>query len=206
MASGMGHAPDPVACWRSRREIAMAMPRSLLLLPLLCAAHVAGAVEPPSQTGTDDARCAVWARETSFAQAVADHDAAAFAEHLHPDAVFIGGDGTPTHGATAIASDWAGIIEGKGLVLHWYPDAVDVAAGGKLALSRGPYWMEIPAAADKPGSATRYRVGRFVSTWQRGDDGQWQVVFDGGGGNVPVAASEAEIAALAAASKSCPPS
>jgi ketosteroid isomerase-like protein len=184
----------------------MAVPRWLLMLPLLCAAHAAGAVEPVPQAGAGNARCIVWARETSFAQAVADHDAAAFAEHLHPDAVFIGGDGSPTHGAAAIAGDWAGIIEGKGVVLHWYPDAVDVAADGKLALSRGPYWMEIPAAADKPAVPTRYRSGRFVSTWLRGDDGQWQVVFDGGGGNVPVAASEAEIAALAAASKSCPPS
>ena len=179
----------------------MAMPRWLLLLPLLCAAHVAGAAEPAPQAGADDARCIVWARETGFAQAVADHDATAFAEHLHPDAVFIGGDGTPTHGATAIAGDWAGIIEGKGLVLHWYPDAVDVAADGRLALSRGPYWIDNPGAP----AGKRYRSGRFVSTWLRGDDGQWHVVFDGGGGNVPVVASEAEIAALKAASKPCPP-
>jgi ketosteroid isomerase-like protein len=183
----------------------MAMPRSLLLLPLLCAAHVAGAAEPAPPAGADNARCIVWARETSFAQAVIDHDAAAFAGHLHPDAVFIGGDGTPTHGATAIASDWAGIIAGKGVVLYWYPDAVDVAADGRLALSRGPYWMEIPADADQAAAPTRYRAGRFVSTWLRGDDGQWQVVFDGGGGNVAVAASEAEVAALAAARKPCPP-
>ena len=183
----------------------MAIPRSLLWLPLLCAVHAAAAGEPASQAGADSARCTVWARETSFAQAVADHDAAAFATHLHPDAVFIGGDGQPTRGASAIAAEWAGIIEGKGVVLHWYPDAVDVAADGRLALSRGPYWMEIPAAADKPASTTRYRSGRFVSTWLRGDDGQWQVVFDGGGGNVPIAASEADIAALKAASKPCTP-
>lgn len=185
----------------------MALPRSLLLLSLLCAAQVAGAVEPvPPQAGTDDARCAVWARESGFAQSVADHDPAAFAGYLHPDAVFIGGDGTPAHGAAAIAADWAGIIAGKGLVLRWYPDAVDVGADGKLALSRGPYWMEIPAGAnDKPGSATRYRIGRFVSTWLRGEDGRWQVVFDGGGGNVAVAASEADVAALKAAAKACTP-
>jgi ketosteroid isomerase-like protein len=183
----------------------MAMPRCLLLLPLLCAAHVAGAADALPQAGSDNARCIVWARETSFAQAVADHDAAAFAGHLHPDAVFIGGDGTATHGAAAIAADWAGIIEGKGVVLHWYPDAVEVGADGRLALSRGPYWMEIPAEAGKPASTTRYRSGRFVSTWLRGDDGRWQVVFDGGGGNVPVAASEAEVAALAAARKPCLP-
>ena len=47
--------------------------------------------------------CEVWARETSFAQSVADHDAATFAAHLHPDAVFVGGNNRGTHGADAIA-------------------------------------------------------------------------------------------------------
>ena len=144
--------------------------------------------------------CAVWARETSFAQAVADHDAVAFASHLHPGAVFIGGDGNGTHGRDAILAEWAGLIEGKGVVLRWYPDVVDVSGDGKTALSRGPYWMDNPSApADK-----RYRIGRFVSTWVRGDDGQWSVVFDGGGGNVPKPATHAEIEALAAARKACP--
>ena len=36
------------------------------------------------------------------------------------------------------------------------------------------------------------------------DDGQWSVVFDGGGGNVPKPATQAEIEALAAARKACP--
>ena len=38
----------------------------------------------------------------------------------------------------------------------------------------------------------------------RGGDGQWQVVFDGGGGNVPKPATQAEVEALAAARKACP--
>ena len=153
----------------------------------------------PSFAGDADTRCVVWEREASFAQSVAEHDAAAFAGHLHPDAVFVDGGNRPTRGAAAIAAQWAGIIAGKGIVLRWYPDAVDVAADGTLALSRGPYWIEDPAAPE----GRRYLRGRFVSTWQRGADGRWLVAFDGGGGNEPVAATAGEIAALAAARAPC---
>ena len=170
--------------------------RRLLAIALV----IAPFARAQSPAGNPAAACAVWDRETSFAQAVVDHDAAAFASHLHPGAVFIGGDGNGTHGRAGILADWAGLIDGKGLVLRWYPDVVDVSGDGRTALSRGPYWMADPAApADK-----RYRVGRFISTWVRGDDGQWQVVFDGGGGNVPKPATQAEVEALAAARKACP--
>lgn len=144
--------------------------------------------------------CAVWEREAAFAQSVVDHDAAAFAAHLLPGAVFIGGNGKGTHGREAIAAEWAGLIEGKGVVLRWYPDAVDVSGDGRTALSRGPYWMDDPAAP----AGKRYLKGRFISTWVRGDDGQWQVAFDGGGGNIAKPATQAEVEALAAARKACP--
>ena len=169
-----------------------------LLAPLSVPAQETPAT-PAAQAAASDA-CAVWAREAGFAQSVADHDAAAFASYLHPDAVFIGGDGSATRGAEAIASEWAGIVEGKDIVLRWYPDAVDVGANGEVALSRGPYWMENPAAPPEK----RYRQGRFVSTWLRGDDGEWHVVFDGGGGNVPKPATADEVANLIVARKDCP--
>jgi ketosteroid isomerase-like protein len=172
------------------------MQRSLLLLALVVALSPFAAAR--AQDTTD--ACAVWAREASFAQSVADHDAAAFAAHLHPDAVFIDGREQATRGADAIAAGWAAIIEGKGVVLHWYPDAVDVGANGEVALSRGPYWMENPAAP----AGERYHRGRFVSTWLRGDDGQWLVVFDGGGGNEAVPATADEIANLIVARRDCP--
>ena len=66
--------------------------------------------------------CAVWARELSFAQSVADHDAAAFAAHLHPDAAFGASRAEPTRGRDAIARRWAGIIEGKAVGAGLVPD------------------------------------------------------------------------------------
>ncbi|MDQ2701352.1 MAG: nuclear transport factor 2 family protein [Pseudomonadota bacterium] len=162
---------------------------SVVLLPLL---------EARAQDPAD--ACVVWEREAGFARSVAEHDPEAFTSYLHPDAVFIDGRNQATRGAGTIAENWSGIIEGKDIVLRWYPDSVDVGASGLVALVRGPYWMEIPAAP----AEQRYRRGRFVSTWLRGNDGQWQVVFDGGGGNKAVPATAAEIAGLMASQGRCP--
>jgi uncharacterized protein (TIGR02246 family) len=153
---------------------------------------------PPAFAATL-AECDVWNRELSFAKAVADHDADAFAEHLLPDTTFIGGNDQPTTGRDAIASEWASLIAGKGIVLRWYPDAVHVAGNGAVALSRGPYWMENPA----PDAKQRYLAGRFISTWLRDADGTWHVAFDGGGGNVPKPASAEDIERLEAGRKAC---
>ena len=108
----------------------------------LCIFAIAASLAPlalAQSPGDAAAACEVWDRETSFAQTVVDHDAAAFASHLHPGAVFIGGDGNGTHGREAIVAEWAGLIDGKGLVLRWYPDAVDVSgdAGGLCASRTG---------------------------------------------------------------------
>jgi hypothetical protein len=91
---------------------------STLLLGL-----AAGNALAASPDATRQAECAVWQRELSFAQSVADHDAKAFAEHLHADAAF-GVSRAPTRGREAITREWAPLIEGKALKLRWYPAVV----------------------------------------------------------------------------------
>lgn len=140
---------------------------SLLLLALFAGSLQAAPAETPQQ-----AECAVWQRELSFARSVADHDAAAFAEHLHPQAVF-GVSGKPTRGREAITREWAGLIAGTALLLRWYPAIVTLGGDGRTAYSSGPALYEDP----KTGAA---RLGRFGSVWQRGDDGIWRVLFDDG--------------------------
>lgn len=141
-----------------------------LCAPLLVAA--AASTQAPAG-GKADARCEVWKRELGFARAVAEHDARAFADHVDANAVFGVGGPRRTRGREAIVADWKGIIDGSALELRWYPDQVSLAPDGRTAHSSGPALYRDP----EDGSV---RLGRFGSVWQRGGDGAWRVVFDGG--------------------------
>jgi ketosteroid isomerase-like protein len=134
--------------------------------------QAAGNALAASPDATRQAECAVWQRELSFAQSVADHDPKAFAEHLHADAAF-GVSRAPTRGREAITREWAPLIEGKALKLRWYPAVVTLGGDGRTAYSSGPALYEDPATGE-------HRIGRFGSVWQRGDDGTWRVLFDDG--------------------------
>jgi ketosteroid isomerase-like protein len=160
----------------------------LVLAPILIGA-TASVVPVGVHRPTDD-ECAVWQREMSFARSVAEHDAAAFAEHLAPDAVFAVGTPNPTRGRAAIAEAWAGIVRGDGLRLEWYPTSTTVS--GDLAWSTGPALFE-----RLDGRAPRLARSTFQSVWRRDAAGRWHVVFDTGTAPQPV--DEASAAAFRAA-------
>lgn len=149
-------------------------------IALLVASGVASAATPQA---IHQAECAVWQRELSFANAVATHDAEAFADHLHPDAAF-GVSQKPTRGRAAITREWASLIEGKALKLSWYSAIVTLGGDGRTAYSSGPALYEDPKTGDA-------RIGRFGSVWHRNDEGIWQVLFDDG-----VAPQKADAAAV----------
>ncbi|HSR66220.1 MAG TPA: nuclear transport factor 2 family protein [Xanthomonadaceae bacterium] len=168
---------------------------AVLLASFLCAggASAQDAAAPPQPPAPTDAECAVFARELSFAQSVAAHDAQAFAEHVAAGAAFDAGGPAPLHGRDAITRAWAPIVAGKDLRLEWYPARTTVAGAGDLAWSTGPALIEQRA----PGAKQRYLLGRFRSVWQREADGGWRVLFDDGA--PPRPATEAEAAAFRAA-------
>jgi ketosteroid isomerase-like protein len=151
-------------------------------------------VATPPQPTMSASECDVWNREVSFAASVEQHDAKAFAEHLHPGAVFLGGKNNPRRGSAAIAEAWTGIVKGEGGVLHWHPDTVVIGGDSNVALSRGPWWI----ADTSPEAKAPYVTGSYISTWVKDDKGVWHVLFDGGGGNTPVPASAEDIAKLVA--------
>jgi len=145
-------------------------------------------VAAPATSGAS-LRCAVWNRELSFARSVADHDGAAFAEHVHAEAVFLDGDGSLLRGRQAVVDGWRPIVEGKKLALSWHPTTVIAGADPGVALSRGPYLIEDL----RPDAKERFRTGTFQSTWVRGADGVWHVFIDGGTPPpVPATAEQAE--------------
>lgn len=137
-----------------------------------------------------EAECAVWAREVAFAKSVADRDAGAFRALLHPDVVFFGPG--PIRGADAAAASWAGIVaEGA---LRWHPREVVVAGDTGVAYSRGPYWFPDTS----PDATAPYAVGQYLSTWIRGADGEWRILFDGAGASPPRPATEEQLAEMTA--------
>jgi len=177
--------------------------RALPALLLVSAGLTAQAAEParPAKTvpklGADE--CAVWARELSFAQSVADHDAAAFAAHLHPGAVFGAKRAQPERGRDAIVQGWAGIVEGKKLKLSWYPVMVAIGGEPDIAYSSGPALYE----SLLPGAKQRYSLGGFQSIWHKDADGVWRVLFDDGVPPVPATAEQVQ-AFRQARSTECP--
>ncbi|BDU15835.1 YybH family protein [Lysobacter auxotrophicus] len=174
---------------------------SAVVLLSASAAAVAQTPPKPEPARMSPAECEVWARELSFAQSVADHDAAAFASHLEPDAAFGSSQPQPTRGREAIAKRWAGIVEGKRFKLAWYPTRTTIGAGsaGDVAWSSGPSLFEDL----DPKSTQRYRIGAFHSVWHRGADGVWRVLFDDG--IDPRPATEAEAVAFRAGRQAtCP--
>ena len=155
------------------------LPFASLLLPAAVAAAT------PQLTA---AECAVWQREQSFARSVAEHDAVAFAGHVAVNAAFGASTPEPNRGRDAIVQRWAGMIQGRHVLLRWYPTRVTMAPGvDDVAWSSGPSLIEVldPKAKD------RYLIGAFHSVWHKEADGVWRVLFDDGVEPRPATAEEA---------------
>ena len=132
------------------------------------------------------AECEVWARELSFARSVAEHDAAAFAEHLHEQAAFGVSRPEPQRGRDAIAQGWSAIDAGEGVRLHWYPTRTAIGGEGDIAWSSGPSIFE----TDDPAAEHPVTIGGFHSVWHKGADGVWRVLFDDGIPSRPATAED----------------
>ena len=176
--------------------------RSILPLPMaLAALSCAPASPPPSivlppsasaPTTASATPCVVWDREVEFAKSVHDHDARAFGEHVQANAVFVGD--TVVRGREAIVDSWKGLLRGDDLHLEWHPTSVVFTGDHRLALSRGPYWIELV----KPGASPRFLAGVFQSVWMLDADGIWRVTVDGGTAP-PQPASEDDVEKIKAA-------
>ena len=139
-------------------------PVLLILLPL------AAGAEPERW------RAEVRAAECAFAKSMADRDFAAFARHLHEDAMFF----APglRQGKAAVLEGWKPFYAGQQAPFSWAPDRVEVLRDGSLAYSTG-------LVRDPQGRAT----SRFTSVWKQVEPGRWLVVIDNG---VPLSSAERE--------------
>lgn len=124
-------------------------------------------------------RAEVRAAECAFAKSMADRDFAAFARHVHEEALFFGPG--LRQGKAAVLEGWKPFYEAKQAPFSWAPDRVEVLRDGSLAYSTG-------LARDPQGRATN----RFTSVWKQVEPGRWLVIIDNG---VPLSAKEREEAA-----------
>lgn len=118
----------------------------------------------------EEVRCV----EIAFAESVADSDIDAFRNLLHPDARFVGTG--VVRGRDEIVSAWQPLFEKDRPLLVWRPEIVEVLESGLMALSRGPYRLQIINADGE----TTFEWGTYNSIWLRQPDGTWQIVFDAG--------------------------
>ena len=106
--------------------------------------------------------------EEGFAATMARRDAAAFAEFIAEDAVFIN-SGNPLRGRAEIVGFWAKFFTPPAAPFAWRPELVEVASSGTLGYTEGPVLS--PAGAV---------FAKFFTTWQLSSSGKWLVVFDNG--------------------------
>ncbi|NUZ06830.1 YybH family protein [Piscinibacter koreensis] len=164
---------------------------ALLIAAALPAAHAARAgaaagtagarsgpatAAPGQPTGAHSAaECEVWRRETQFARSVEHRHRAAFAEHVHPGAVFDAGGPQPLRGRDAIVTAWTPLIAGRGgSELRWRAGFVSIGDNADVAVVRGPYELRERGVDGRP----RYRVGLYQSVWVRdGAGAPWLVLY-----------------------------
>lgn len=176
------------------------------LVPLMCFAVSsvfclsASAQAPQTPNAThSQAECEVWARELGFARTVADHDPAAFADHVAAGAVFGAGRARQTRGREAIVARWGGIIEGRHVTIEWYPVRTTIGGVDDIAWSEGPSLL-----IENPGTPeAKYSLGGYRSVWHRDPDGVWRVLFDDGSDSAPATPEQVQ-AFRAGRREACP--
>jgi len=67
-------------------------------------------------------------------------------------------------------------------ILSWYPVTADIAAGGDLGFTTGPYSVK-----PKDPAETRRGSGHYTSVWRRDASGKWELLVDLGTRHPPAA-------------------
>ena len=142
----------------------------VLCLVAACACTGSLAADPPPPAADTPERLAkdVAARESAFAQTMADRRFDRFADFIAADAVFRGAS-QPVVGREAVVRKWKAYYDGPQAEFSWAPDLVTVSADGRSALSTGP-------VRDAAGQV----VSRFMTIWRLDPDGRWRVQVDQG--------------------------
>jgi ketosteroid isomerase-like protein len=112
--------------------------------------------------------------EIAFSASVGAQDFEVFLGFIDEQAVFAAG--RTLRGREAIGEAWSVFFGPDARAICWEPTTVELSGDGEVGLSTGPYWIE----ADGEEGASKYLQGTFISTWRRGEDDSWKIIFDAG--------------------------
>jgi ketosteroid isomerase-like protein len=120
----------------------------------------------------EDARQSLMEADRAWSE-TAD-DAEAFLTYLAPDVYFLPPDGPRIQGPAAFRSSIDQLLQISGAQLRWSPDVAEVSEGGDLGYTIGSFELTM----DGPNGEPITRVGKYVTPWERQEDGSWKVVAD----------------------------
>ena len=132
-----------------------------------------GCTTQPEQLNLEQMRAEIVAIEKAFNdKAAAEGIKAAFLHFAH-DSAAINRAGKIYKGKEAIATyfDQQTMRESK---LTWQPEFVEVAEGGDMAYTYGPYQF---SGISDSGDTVHYE-GLFHTVWKRNEAGEWRFVYD----------------------------
>lgn len=135
---------------------------AVMLLPV-AAAIVATPAAPIDRADLDS----LVAAERAFSRASVDRGMrAAFLENLGPDSTLFRPQPVP-------GADWTRGNPDPGFTLVWEPVVAEIARGGDLGFTSGPYRVH-PEGLDEPAAGH----GTYATVWVRQPGGQWKVRVD----------------------------
>ena len=114
--------------------------------------------------------------EREFVAALASGDVERFSSFVADDAVFLGAGGTVLEGRSAILEDWSPLLEDPTMQLKWEPRRARLSPAGDMGFTYGEWRM----TRESDEGSLLLGTGRYVSIWQRDDEGNWRVVLDVG--------------------------
>lgn len=95
-------------------------------------------------------------------------------------------DGPVAKGPTAIRELFAPLFADPGFEITWAPTGTEVASSGDFGYTFGDWRTSMPTAGGEGGEVSQSE-GKYVTVWQRDQDGRWRVIVDiGNSRQVPV--------------------
>ena len=153
---------------------------AVLALVLLAACN-------PATNAGPEAGAAVREQEAAFSAAVAAEDLDASAAFYAPDAQLFNPGAAPSTTPDAVRNAYAEIFNDPNGALSFASDNVIVPSSGEYGVSEGNFTITYSNAQGQPESAS----GRYITLWQRQDDGSWKIIRDIATPGAPAAATPA---------------